>query len=133
MSAENDLRNLALDRQALTQYIKRACYQAGYLWRESVAQSRRYGVGNVRIMGAEFDKFIITCSCAAQKCCKCSKDKVRCIAICGCGRKCTNNKLLGCRFYLPLFLMTGFVTKLFCFHLLITSALAYPFFFHYIC
>ena len=34
MSADNDLQKFQPDRESLTQHIKRACYQAGYLWRE---------------------------------------------------------------------------------------------------
>ena len=36
MSTDNDLRKLPPGRDALTLHTKRACYQAGYLWREAM-------------------------------------------------------------------------------------------------
>ena len=36
MSTNNDLRKLKPSREALTHHTKRAGYQAGYLWRESI-------------------------------------------------------------------------------------------------
>ena len=36
MSTGNDLRKFPPNRQALIHHTKRACYQAGYLWRELI-------------------------------------------------------------------------------------------------
>ena len=36
-SADNDLRKLPMPRPALVQHSKRSCYQAGFLWRECIA------------------------------------------------------------------------------------------------
>ena len=36
MSTDNDLRKLSPSQEALIHHTKRACYQAGYLWRESI-------------------------------------------------------------------------------------------------
>ena len=36
MSTDNDLRKLPPSQEALIHHTKRACYQAGYLWRESI-------------------------------------------------------------------------------------------------
>ena len=36
MSTDNDLRKLPPSREALIHHTKRACYQAGCIWRESI-------------------------------------------------------------------------------------------------
>ena len=36
MTTENDLRKLPPSQEALIHHTKRACYQAGYFWRESI-------------------------------------------------------------------------------------------------
>ena len=108
MSSDNDLRKLPPGRDALVQHIKRACLQAGYLWRESIEDFQlpdptlwgwiRNEDGSYRPLWesqtgtVDFDKFVMTCACAAQKCktCKCSKANVTCIAMCGSGRKCVD-------------------------------------------
>ena len=36
MSTDNDIQKLPPSRDQLINYTKRACYQAGYLWRESI-------------------------------------------------------------------------------------------------
>ena len=109
ISSDNDLRKLPPGREVLTLHIKRACLVAGYLWRESVEDFQlpeftlwgwfRNEDGSYRplweaqVGNVKYDKFVMICSCAAQKCknCKCSKAKVTCIAMCGCDRKCTSN------------------------------------------
>ena len=35
-STDDDLRKLPPSREALSQHVKRSCYQAGYLWQESL-------------------------------------------------------------------------------------------------
>ena len=109
MSTDDDLRKLPPGRDALTEHIKRACYQAGYLWRES---SDNVSLPDPTLWGwkrndngqyeplwetapsqrSDFEKFISTCFCGAQKCntCKCVKASIKCIINCACGRKCNN-------------------------------------------
>ena len=36
-STDNNLRHLPPSRDVLLQHAKRACYQAGYLWRETIS------------------------------------------------------------------------------------------------
>ena len=109
MATDNDLRKLPPGRDALTQHTKRACYQAGYIWREATGdfQLPDPGLWGWVREGNEhyaplwetspssqvhFQQFISTCFCGAQKCknCKCTKALLKCIGSCKCGRKCNN-------------------------------------------
>ena len=92
MSTDNDLRKLPTGRDALTLHTKRACYQAGYLWKEAMGDFplpdptlwgwHRKTNGCFRPLWedsqssrVQFDKFISACFCGAKKCknCKCTK------------------------------------------------------------
>lgn len=107
MSSDNDLRKLPPGRDALMQHTKRACYQAGYIWRESFED---FPMPNPELWGwirdenghliphwevihstVQLEDFILTCSSQKCKNCKCFKANVNCIAMCGCGKKCAAN------------------------------------------
>ena len=95
-------------REALIHHTKRACYQAVYLWRESIdnydlPDAKSYGWeknnGNygplwewTQISRNEFETFISTCFCGVQKCktCKCAKASMKCITNFYMGRKYNN-------------------------------------------
>ena len=96
----NALWKLPPSREALIHHTKWACYQAGYLWRDSIdnfslpdPKSRRWGKksnGNygplwesTQISRNEFETFISKCFCWAQKSkkCKCAKVSMKCITI----------------------------------------------------
>ena len=109
MSTDNDIRKLPPCKDALLQYTKRACYQAGFLWREGIynvqlpdptswgwelKSNGLYGPLWVTTLTnqSQMDLFTSTCFCGAQKCkkCKCAKAEIKCISNCKCGRKCAN-------------------------------------------
>ena len=109
-STDDDLRKLPPSREALSQHVKRSCYQAGYLWQESLSdlvlpEPTEWGWTYDAINGytpqwlsisssVDLEKFTTTCSCKAGKCkkCKCAKSDMACIRMCGCDRKCEENK-----------------------------------------
>ena len=96
-SPDNDLRKLPPSRASLLQHVKRACYQSGYLWRESLenfdlpdAQLWGWVLGSdgfyvphwmSETSSVDMEEFIATCKCYSQKCktCKCSRTKIKCI------------------------------------------------------
>ena len=103
---DSDLRKLPPSREALEQHTRRACYQAGYVWKETVRDivlpnpenwgwvleenvyKPRWQQQNCPI---SIEKLTITCSCHKGTCknCKCSKAGFLCISMCGCNRKCS--------------------------------------------
>ena len=104
-SPDNDLRKLPPSREALTQHAKRACYQAGFLWKESLEdfdlpdptlwgwayKNETYiPLWQSKTSSVDIETFTTTCSCLSQKCknCKCSRLKIPCLSMCGCARKC---------------------------------------------
>ena len=84
-SNDNDLRSLPPSKDALRQHVLRACYQAGYLWRQSIGELhipdlKDWGLEQESV-GAFFNpvlttekspvtitEFIKTCSCKTGKC-----------------------------------------------------------------
>ncbi len=106
-SKDNDLRSLPPSKNALHQHVLRACYQAGYLWRQSVEEIE---IPDPTEWGWEKDyvgslfhpvwttakplltvtEFIKTCSCKTGKCktCNCATAKLQCLSMCGCSRSC---------------------------------------------
>ena len=102
---DNDLRKLPPSRTALEQRTRRACYQAGYIWQESVGN---FTLPNPENWGWVFEgnmyqprwqqgkcpiaieSLTLTCSCHKGTCknCKCSKSGLACISMCGCNRNC---------------------------------------------
>ena len=109
-STDDDLRKLCPSREALSQHVKRSCYQAGYLWQESLMdfplpEPTEWGWKHDERNGympqwltttssIDLEKFITTCSCKTGKCkqCKCAKLDMVCIRMCGCDRKCEESK-----------------------------------------
>ena len=106
-SNDNDLRSLPPSKDALRQHVLRACYQAGYLWRQSIGELhipdlKDWGLEQESV-GAFFNpvlttekspvtitEFIKTCSCKTDKCkiCSCATAKLQCLSMCGCSRAC---------------------------------------------
>ena len=99
------MRKLPPSRRALEQHTRRAFYQAGYVWQESVGDltlpnPENWGwifEGNMcqsRWQQEKCQKAIesltLTCSCLKANCknCKCSKSGLACISMCGCNSKC---------------------------------------------
>ena len=105
-STDDDVRKLPPSREALSQHVKRSCYQAGYLWQESLSdlslpEPTEWGWTYDAINGyiplwlsafssVDLEKFITTCTCITAKCkqCKCAKSELACIRMCRCDRKC---------------------------------------------
>ena len=107
-STHNNLRLLPPSRLGLKEHIKRATYEAGWVWNQCIQNIRLpnpedYGwilVNNkysptwqqltptTEIIDAEI--LTQTCSCASEKCekCKCVKQKLQCISFCKCHRRC---------------------------------------------
>ena len=106
-SSDNDLRALPPSRDALRQHVLRACYQSGYLWRQSVEEvvlpdPKDWG-WDLDTVGAYYNPvwttnqssvsikdFTKTCSCKTGKCksCNCASAKLPCLSMCGCGKSC---------------------------------------------
>ena len=106
-SKENNLRSLPPNINSLCQHVLRACYQAGYLWRQSVEE---VDIPDPKDWGWELDTsgaffrpvwttaessvtikdFTKTCSCKTGKCktCNCAGAKLLCLSMCGCSRSC---------------------------------------------
>lgn len=103
---DNDLRKLPISRLGLVEHAKRSCYQAGYLWQESIEnvylpdpvlwgwtrhENRlvpRWQEGDtLPISGV-----ILTCSCRTNGCknCNCVKKGTVCLPFCFCRRSCSN-------------------------------------------
>ena len=109
-STDGDLRKLAPSKQALLQHTKRACFQAGYVWKESIEDlflpsptlwgwlfDEVHGFGPCWLSSnssCDLDKFVTTCSCKTGKCerCKCATADLPCIRMCGCIRVCEERK-----------------------------------------
>ena len=109
-STDDDLKKLPSSREALSQHVKRSCYQAGYLWQESLLdlplpKPTEWGLKCDAMNGyapqwlttplsIDLEKFVTTCSCKSGKCkqCKCAKFDMACIRMCKCDRKCEESK-----------------------------------------
>lgn len=109
-STDDDLRKLPPSKDALLQHAKRACYQAGYVWQESMEDlllpsPTLWGWLFDEVRGfvpywlsshssTDLDKFVTTCSCKTGKCerCKCASADLPCIRMCGCNRVCEERK-----------------------------------------
>ena len=107
-STDNSLRTLPSPRDGLTEHIKRACLQGGYVWRTPVED---VGFTDATHWGWRFidNKYIAkwhdsndtvdvnyltqVCPCKKALCknCKCAKNKVNCLLYCGFNRKCVVN------------------------------------------
>jgi hypothetical protein len=104
-SPDPKLKNLILSKEALVEHIKRAAFQAGWLWKESqqnpvYPEVTEWGwqlIENKRYLPKWCQTFtpllpiIETCSCQEKsKCskCKCTKSERSCIRYCNCQRSC---------------------------------------------
>ena len=99
-SASNDMRMILPSKDAVIMHTKRACYQAGYLWAESLADIdlpdpclwgwKKSESGNLVAQWLSqtgifnLETFISTCSCKSKKCvnCKCGKSNIACLPLC---------------------------------------------------
>ena len=105
-SIDNNLCNLPPSCDALLQHAKRVCYQARYLWRETISNVelpdptiwgwKRSISGTLlplwvaELCSIQIDTFIKTCECYKELCknCKCSRSGLHCLTFCGCSRNC---------------------------------------------
>ena len=102
---DNDLRKLPPSRRALGQHTRRACYQAGYVWQESVGDltlpnpenwdgylkkhiSATMTTGKVSDNNRKFNFNMLMSYKGTCKNCKCGKSRLACISMYGCNRKC---------------------------------------------
>ena len=109
-STDDDLKILPPSTEALSQHVRRSCYQAGYLWQECqsdllLPDPKEWGWVYDEKQGfipcwlsvlssVDLEKFITTCTCKTGKCerCKCTIADMTCIRICGCNRECEERK-----------------------------------------
>ena len=106
-SNTNILRLLPISRPGLIEHIKRACIQAGWLWRESIENvshqdpelwgwillKKRYiPRWQSFTITNSIEDLCKTCTCSKLLCknCKCAKLKVKCLPFCKCKGKCGN-------------------------------------------
>ena len=106
-SIDNDLRSLPPSKDALYQHVLRACYQAGYLWWQSVeeleipdpndwgwkldtARTLFHPLWTTTQSSVTIKDFTKTCSCKTGKCktCNCANANLQCLSMCGCSRSC---------------------------------------------
>ena len=105
-STDDDLRKLPPSIEALSQHVRRSCYQAGYLWQECqsdllLPEPKEWGWVFDEKQGfipywlsvlstVDLEKFVTTCTCKSGKCksCKCATADMACIRMCGCNHKC---------------------------------------------
>ena len=105
--SDPNLRTLPPSRNGLTEHIKRAALQAGWIWAEAVTNveqqnpelwgwkttkegrfyPRWYIEGDTTVSVEEVCK-ICTCQKAFCKNCKCAKDGMKCLPFCKCQKKC---------------------------------------------
>ena len=105
--SDPNLRTLPPSRNGLTEHIKRAALQAGWIWAETVTNveqqnpelwgwkttkegrfyPRWYIEGDTTVSVEEVCK-ICTCQKAFCKNCKCAKDGMKCLPFCKCQKKC---------------------------------------------
>ena len=105
-STDNNLHNLPPSRDALLQHAKPVCYEAGYLWRETISNVelpdptiwgwKRSINGTLlplwvaELCSTQIDTSMMTCKCYKQLCkyCKCSRSGLHYLSFCGCSRNC---------------------------------------------
>ena len=108
--ADMNIRNLPVSRSALLEHAKRACLQAGWIWREAICNvdtqdPSKWGWSveegslfpkwqDVKGDSLDINTFTQVCGCKKAICkkCKCSADGMACLPFCGCRQKCKNNK-----------------------------------------
>ena len=102
-------RNLIISKKGLLQHTKRACLQAGWIWKECEANVQAPCPTNwgwirdsndgsflpkwqVDMDIFDINAIITTCTCGPGRCetCKCSKKDMKCIQFCNCLRNCKN-------------------------------------------
>ena len=106
-STSDDLRELPPCSDALREHLKRAAYQAGWLWGNALEQqacppvdhwgwliddNKLFIKWKTLDCGQELTKAIGICSCRTNRClsCSCATRKVKCLIFCKCKRSCTN-------------------------------------------
>ena len=104
-STHSNLRLLPPSRIGMLEHAKRACYQAGWIWRHCISNTElpnpeQWGWKLVNGQYAPLwqtleeqvdgEVVTITCSCKSAKCkqCSCAKKGLGCIPFCKCQRKC---------------------------------------------
>ena len=106
--ADPNLRCLPVSRKGLLEHTRRACLQAGWLWREGLSNVNAQDPTNwgwIRMDDKLVPKWqtledyidvynvIQVCSnCKKALCkkCKCKTNNMKCLPFCGCQQKCSN-------------------------------------------
>ena len=105
--ADPNLRNIPVSRKGLLEHTRRACLQAGWLWREgksNVAAQDPTNWGWTKSDGkfvpkwhtldedTDVLKVIQVCNCKKALCkkCKCTTNNMACLPFCACQQKCPN-------------------------------------------
>ena len=104
---DDNFKKIAPSYSALCMHVKRACYQAGYLWAECLCDVSlpnpcewgwmRDNEGHLapqwlpESVSVDHGKLLVTCSCKTKKCknCKCAKLCVACLPQCKCFGECS--------------------------------------------
>ena len=104
--SSNDITKVGPSRAALSMQVKRASYTAGYLWAECASNIilpnpcewgwKRHELGHLvpqwlpDFSNNNQEQLLVTCSCKSKKClnCKCAKQKMPCLPLCGCFMEC---------------------------------------------
>ena len=105
--SDDNFKKIGPSYSALCMHVKRACYQAGYLWGECYCDVvlpnpcewgwRRDDEDHLvpqwlpSSVNVEHEKLLVTCSCKTKKCknCKCAKLDVACLPQCNCFGECS--------------------------------------------
>ena len=107
--ADPNFRSIPVSRKGLVEHTKRACLQAGWLWREALSNVDRqdptkWGWNKddskfvpkwQTVTGDDSDIYKViqvctNCKKALCKKCKCKKDNLKCLPYCGCQQRCSN-------------------------------------------
>ena len=106
---DSNIRHLPVSLRDLNEHIKRACYQAGWLWQEALNNSivqnptdwgwickdgrfvPNWQVCDDNVIDVHTDIQVCSnCKKAFCKRCKCKLSGMKCLPFCGCQRKCPN-------------------------------------------
>ena len=68
-STDDNLGKLPTSREALSQHVRKSCYQAGYLWQDCqsdlmLPKPNKWG----SLLTVDLEKFVATCTCKNSKC-----------------------------------------------------------------
>ena len=107
-SVKGDLRALPPSADALNLHVRRCCYQAGWIWGNTLSQQEHMApehwgwhiyqdrlfitwATTVELGTKHLSVIIRTCNCIKAKCNSCRCANMGCLNFCSCRRKCTIN------------------------------------------